>query len=265
LTNGTGNPANHYALDIYQHNLAKELNERNTRPRQATPILREQLLSLVRCLTTKIAVLTTVPNYDHCHVFDLITYRTLLIVKFFTGDRCPDLLVLRLHDAKSIGDHSLLLDHITTKTGALKASLFTLGQYDAAICPILHIRFMLQYFDNHIANSLHQPPSQLLFRRFSQQVSGVTERPFEFSNYHLRNWCVDAAIPIFTWHSFRRGGAIDAICSTDLATVQTIIGWKTSTVAEHYIGPIAHAIRQVPSQDSQRQLVRDILDTLNAA
>lgn len=234
---GVGNPASCRSVKTYLSNVREEQLKARVTPRQAEPILVNDLLVIseyIRALLLHSSTLRAI------RIFMYARDQALFKALFFAGDRAADLLQVKVSDVLRFSDNSgLLFNHVWTKSlrsGDANVFAFKRGS-NPLICPV---RGLEMYFDVCKLLRINLAPG-FLFRSISKS-GGVC-----FS--HLESSAAQARLSIYvsalvgklssshlTVHGFRSGAAVSlALRSVSLSEIMDHIGWKSSKTALHYI------------------------------
>ena len=234
---GVGNPASCRSVKNYLSNVREEQLKARVTPRQAEPILVNDLLVIseyIRALLLHSSTLRAIQIFMYAR--DQALFKAL----FFAGDRAADLLQVKVSDVLRFSDNSgLLFNHVWTKSlrsGDANVFAFKRGS-NPLICPV---RGLEMYFDVCKLLRINLAPG-FLFRSISKS-GGVCISHLESSAAQARlSFYVSALVgelssSHLTVHGFRSGAAVSlALRGVSLSEIMDHIGWKSSKTALHYI------------------------------
>ena len=234
---GVGNPASCRSVKNYLSNVREEQLKARVTPRQAEPILVNDLLVIseyIRALLLHSSTLRAIQIFMYAR--DQALFKAL----FFAGDRAADLLQVKVSDVLRFSDNSgLLFNHVWTKSlrsGDANVFAFKRGS-NPLICPV---RGLEMYFDVCKLLRINLAPG-FLFRSISKS-GGVCISHLESSAAQARlSFYVSALVgelssSHLTVHGFRSGAAVSlALRGVSLSKIMDHIGWKSSKTALHYI------------------------------
>ena len=234
---GVGNPAASKTVKEHLSMIWEEQLRTRITPTQAQPFFIADLFALASYIVNRLMAGNLSSKEMFVFARDQAFFKTL----FFAGDRAGDLGKIKTEEMLYFPNkEGLLFNHVLTKSLRDGTSnLFSLSRYslNVSLCPVTAIETYIALCD-----VMKIPTRQgYLFRPLSPQGC-VQPVPFDSSAAQSRLCFYVERLPhVFgnrkvTLHGLRNECAISlAIAAADIQTVMDHVGWKTSSMARHYI------------------------------
>ena len=232
-----GNPAADWTVKRYLADVREEQLKARVVPRQADPVLLEDLAYISRHIHTQ---LMHCADLSPIRIYVLARDQAIFKALFFAADRAADLLRLKTVDILRFPDDSgFLFNQLWSKSlrsGDARVFAFKRGT-NRLICPVAGIEL---YFNICRCLGVKLVPG-FVFRSTSKS-GGISHDSLDSCAAQARLSLYTSELhnilssKNFTLHGFRSGAAVSlALAGLSLHEIMDHVGWKSSKTALHYI------------------------------